>query len=263
MPFHFRQHLKEPQAQHPPNTSCDSQVSTTIHISLYLGPEAPLAEPQACVPSLPMRLPSKTMFVTVLLTFNASARACGRSDGKLDDLPCGLPGHWWLRLNCYVTVGTNKNSSKDQMMLKEGWTSAASKWKPLISFFSHFEHVEIKTCCLRTSDAAFEIEYHKFAVDTIDSKTDGIYAQYSKRPTKSIKLKVTIHRPNTCPTPLKCLDSQTPSAYYIISSLHSEPWSHGPPCWAPGLCSFIANSCELLSWSVPTRNSSTVKVKWC
>lgn len=65
-----------------------------------------------------------------------------------------------------------------------------------------------------------KIEYHKFAVETIDSKTDGIYAQYSKRPTKSIKLKVTIHRPNTCPTPLKCLDSQTPSAYYIYISFH-------------------------------------------
>ena len=49
-------------------------------------------------------------------------------------------------------------------------------------FFLQFEHVEIKRCCFRTSDAAFEIEYYKFAVDTSDSKTDGIYAQYSIRP---------------------------------------------------------------------------------
>ena len=68
-------------------------------------------------------------------------------------------------------MGTNKNSSKDQMMLKEGRTSAASKWNLWIivdlSFFSQFEHVEIKRSCFRTSDAAFEVEYHKFAVDTM------------------------------------------------------------------------------------------------
>ena len=32
VPFHFRDFFKDPQAQHPPNTSYDSQVSNTIHM---------------------------------------------------------------------------------------------------------------------------------------------------------------------------------------------------------------------------------------
>ena len=62
-------------------------------ISLYLGPEAPLAKHQASAPSLPMSLLVKTMFVMVLLTFNASARACDQSNGKPEDLRCNLQKH--------------------------------------------------------------------------------------------------------------------------------------------------------------------------
>ena len=52
-------------------------------ISLYLtvsrpGATDPCAKHQALAPSLPMSLPPKLMFVTVVLTFNASARACAQ-----------------------------------------------------------------------------------------------------------------------------------------------------------------------------------------
>ena len=87
VPFHFRNCLKN---QHPPNTSC---VSKSRPPSIYLGPEAPLAKHQACAPSLPMLLPLKSIFVTVLLTFKASARACGQSDGKPEELRYDLSGH--------------------------------------------------------------------------------------------------------------------------------------------------------------------------
>ena len=42
------------------------------------GATDPRAKQQALAPSLPMRLNRKLMFVTVWLTFNASARACGQ-----------------------------------------------------------------------------------------------------------------------------------------------------------------------------------------
>ena len=42
------------------------------------GATDPRAKHQASAPSLPMSLPHKSMAVTVLLTFNASARACGQ-----------------------------------------------------------------------------------------------------------------------------------------------------------------------------------------
>ena len=38
----------------------------------------PRAKHQALAPSLPISFPRKSMLVTVLLTFNASARACGQ-----------------------------------------------------------------------------------------------------------------------------------------------------------------------------------------
>ena len=77
--FHFGNFLKDPQAQHPP-FSLPSLDHHPYSISLYLGPEAPLAEHQAFAPSLPMPFSFKFMLVRVLLTFNASARACGQSD---------------------------------------------------------------------------------------------------------------------------------------------------------------------------------------
>ena len=42
------------------------------------GATDPRAKHQALAPSLPIWFPVKSMFVTVLLTFNASARACGQ-----------------------------------------------------------------------------------------------------------------------------------------------------------------------------------------
>ena len=48
VPFDFRNFLKDPQAQHPPNTSCDSQVSTTIHITLPRPRRAPRQAPGLC-----------------------------------------------------------------------------------------------------------------------------------------------------------------------------------------------------------------------
>ena len=75
---------------HRPNTSRDSRVSTTIHVPLPAPRGAPFAEPQACAPSMPMLLIPKSMFVSVVLMFNASARAYGRSDGKPEDLRCNL-----------------------------------------------------------------------------------------------------------------------------------------------------------------------------
>ena len=70
-------------------------LDPTIHIPYpsTSAPEAPLAKPQACAPSLPMLLNCKSMFVRVLLTFNASARACGQRDGKPEDLRCNLQKH--------------------------------------------------------------------------------------------------------------------------------------------------------------------------
>ena len=59
-------------------------------------------------------------------------------------LHCNLQRHSWRRLNCHVTLGTNKNHkcSKGQIMLKagkakEGWTAAAWKWKTVDLLFSH------------------------------------------------------------------------------------------------------------------------------
>ena len=66
------------QRIHRPNTSCDSRVSTTIHVPLPAPRGAPFAEPQACAPSLLMPMLCKLMFVRVVLIFNASARACGQ-----------------------------------------------------------------------------------------------------------------------------------------------------------------------------------------
>ena len=116
----------DPRAQH--HLSFPSQRPT---ISPYLCPEAPLAGHQASAPSLPMLLLfcSKSMLVTVLLTFNASARACGQSDGKPE---------------AFVTP----------VKLELG-TSAAWKWKTVTggTFVSlAIEHVEMSSkerCCLR------------------------------------------------------------------------------------------------------------------
>ena len=56
-----------------------SAGSTTVqHPFRGLEPQIPRPKHQALAPSLPMSLPPKLMFVTVLLTFNASARACGQ-----------------------------------------------------------------------------------------------------------------------------------------------------------------------------------------
>ena len=46
------------------------------------GATDPRAKHQALIPWMPILLSSKSMFVRVLLTFNASARACGQKDGK-------------------------------------------------------------------------------------------------------------------------------------------------------------------------------------
>ena len=62
----------------PSSTKFANGLATTIHVPLPAPRGAPFAEPQACAPSLPMRLPSKLMFVRVVLIFSASARASGQ-----------------------------------------------------------------------------------------------------------------------------------------------------------------------------------------
>ena len=91
IPFH-RLIWKDPQIRHPFNTTNVSQVSnatgTTLSSTLTLfsspilrpGATNPRAKHQASASSSssPISLLVKSMLVTVLLTFNASARACGQ-----------------------------------------------------------------------------------------------------------------------------------------------------------------------------------------
>ena len=95
-------------AQHPPITTCVSKSRPCI--SLYLGPEAPLAKNQSCAPSLPMLFPSKLMFVRVLLTFNTSARACRQSNGKWEDIQCDLQKH----MQRYIVAPWNSIDTSEQ-----------------------------------------------------------------------------------------------------------------------------------------------------
>ena len=97
--FHPFQWLfwKDPLAQHLNNrpTALKSHKSRTllVHhlIPFYFTVSRPVAtnprsKHQALAPSSPISLRSKFMFVTVLLTFNASARACGQK--RCQTKPC-------------------------------------------------------------------------------------------------------------------------------------------------------------------------------
>ena len=54
------------------------------------------------------------MFVRVLLTFNASARACGQSDGKPEDLQGNLQNH----MQCFVVAPFNAIDSSEEAQRK-------------------------------------------------------------------------------------------------------------------------------------------------
>ena len=74
-----------PTPEHLSNSTKVSQVSNTTGTPLPFyftisrpGATDPRAKHQASAPFLPILLSSKSIVVTVLLTFNASARACGQ-----------------------------------------------------------------------------------------------------------------------------------------------------------------------------------------
>ena len=84
---------KDPLARHLSNSTKVSQVwnttGTPLDSIVFHRVEAatdPRAKHQALAPSLPMKLRHKLMFITVLLTFNASARACGQK--RCQTKPC-------------------------------------------------------------------------------------------------------------------------------------------------------------------------------
>ena len=117
VPFHFRDFLKDPQAQHPPNTSCGSQVSA-VHIPLPRPQRRPLAKHQASAPSLPMPLPSRSMSVTVLLTFNASARACGQKRWQAGRLTLQSTEPHWASFcgtgECHMPEETQRKAQRTE-----------------------------------------------------------------------------------------------------------------------------------------------------
>ena len=86
-PSHFNDSFEKMQRPDTCPTALKSHKSRTplVHplVPFYFtvsrpGATDPRAKHQALAPSLPISLRSKLMFVTVLLTFNASARACGQ-----------------------------------------------------------------------------------------------------------------------------------------------------------------------------------------
>ena len=86
-PSHFNDSFGNMQRPHTCPTALKSHKSRTplVHhfIPFYFtvsrpGATDPRAKHQALAPSLPILLTDKSMFSIVLLTFNASARACGQ-----------------------------------------------------------------------------------------------------------------------------------------------------------------------------------------
>ena len=86
-PSHFNDSFGKMHRPGTRPTALESHKSGTLLVHHFIpfyftvsrpGATDPRAKHQALAPSLPMLLPPKLMSVTVLLTFNASARACGQ-----------------------------------------------------------------------------------------------------------------------------------------------------------------------------------------
>ena len=145
-------------------TPLEFPISKTNHITLPLPRGAPFAEPQASAPSLPMLLCPKSMFVSVSLTFNASANACGQSDGKPEDLRRNLQNH----MQCYIVAPFNASDTSEEAQRKAQENVNYSGSLSVPSLFhltsilhpSHFQDLESSTCptsaqhllCLPTLD---------------------------------------------------------------------------------------------------------------
>ena len=71
------------------------------------------------------------MFVRVVLTFNASARACGRSDGKPEDLRCNLQNHMQryvvARFNAIDVLEEAQRKAQEKVKRHSNRTSAAKE----------------------------------------------------------------------------------------------------------------------------------------
>ena len=191
------------------------------------GATDPRPKHQALAPSLPMWLPNKLMFVTVLLTFNASARACGqqgwqtmwnlrimRTYNAICDSnikPCPLP-HNWNQQTAEAKIARKHEeirvnfSWKDVLLLLTGWV-----------YFSSFENalpIPLPSCF-----------YPMFPCEGLLERSTGLTPKHQSTNTAKVSQVL-----NTTGTPL---DS--------IPVHHCKTWNHRPPCQATGLGSFIAN----------------------
>ena len=97
------------------------------------------AKHQAFAPSLPIALSAKQMFVTLLLTFNASARACGQKRWQI---------MWNLRTykaicDTHIKPCPPPNIWSQDHESKSTWISAKARYCliPVIKFVSSFPSV--------------------------------------------------------------------------------------------------------------------------
>ena len=170
------------------------------------GPGAADPRAQALAPSLPIWFSLKSIFITVLLTFNASASASGQWQAmsnlrtyNTNMKPCPLP-------RSRVEVKVNFRQNKILLDTCVG------------KFFTSFTRVRTP------SPISLSACFHPISMTLLERCTGLTLSNTTKVSQVS----------NASGTPLG-----TPLDSIFVHRF--EAWSHRPPCQAPGLCSFIGN----------------------
>ena len=177
------------------------------------GATDPRAKHQALAPSLPISLDDKLMSLTLLLTFNALARACGQKrwqtkwcetwelsrrqheDSKIK--PCPAPKIW-----------SQDHESKSKVNIRQ------------------------KNILLDTSSIALQVSEHRPPSHFVHL----VSIPFQWRFWKDAQV---WHLPNRTKVSQVSNNTGTPLGSILLHRF--EAWSHRPPCQAPGLGSFVVN----------------------
>ena len=173
----------------------------------------------------------KSILVRVLLTFNASARACGQKRCQ---------SMWNLRT--YKAICDNIQPSGHWSLDHE------VKIRRLKKHCSIFVKSCVNIVCI------YLVGFFPVALPVSELSRRPTYIFLPSHFRDSWKDSVAQHLNTSPPTALKSHKSRTPLVHHLIPffSTISKPGATDPPSQAPGLGSFLAN---LIVWQVDSRKS--------